>query len=79
MLSSIVYRNCIRRVKKEKLENNNNKKAPVSGGRKEGLRIPADGDIVLDEAGLAGANRPFLMMRFEDRSLDASAIARSLL
>jgi hypothetical protein len=55
------------------------KKKPVSVGRKEGLRNPAEGDMVLDEAGLAGAKRPFLMTRFEERSLAASATASSRL
>ena len=55
------------------------KKKPVSVGRKEGLRVPAEGDMMLEEAGLAGAKSPFLTMRFEERSLAASATASSRL
>jgi hypothetical protein len=42
-------------------------KAPVSGGRKhrkEGLRVPVEGDKSLNKAGLADAKRPFLTTRF---------------
>jgi len=42
----------------------NKKNTPVSGGRKEGLQIPAEEDILFDEAGLADAKRPFLTAHF---------------
>ena len=39
--------------------------APASVGRKENLRVPAEEEILLDDAGLAGEKRPFLITRLE--------------
>jgi len=40
------------------------KNTPISEGRKEDLQIPAEENILFDEAGLADAKRPFLMAHF---------------
>jgi len=38
---------------------------PALGGLKENLQA-AEGETLLDKAGLAGVKRPFLTMRLED-------------
>ena len=66
------------KVKKENITINFNK-SPVSRGRKEGLRVVAEEDILPDKAGLAGAKRPFLTIPLEDRPLATSAATISRL
>ena len=51
------------------------KETPVSGGRREGLRVPEEGDILLEEEGLADVKRLLFTPRLEGGFLAVTASA----